>query len=246
INEQLDLRVKDRTAALEAANKELEAFSYSVSHDLRAPLRHISGFVDLLQRKSASLDQDSLRFIDFIGQAAKQMNQLVEDLLSFSRTSRAELRLAKVDLNQLVEEVRRGFEAELIGRDVEWKLQPLPPVSADPPLLRVVLTNLVGNAIKYTRPRKLARIEIGTEANDRENIIYVRDNGVGFNLEYAGKLFGVFQRFHHADEFEGSGIGLATVQRIISRLGGRVWAEAKENEGATFYFSLPKQTRDNE
>ena len=132
--------------------------------------------------------------------------------------------------------------ASLIGRDVEWKLQPLPEGSADPPLLRVVLTNLVGNAIKYTRPRKPARIEIGAEDNDRENIIYVRDNGVGFNLEYAGKLFGVFQRFHHADEFEGSGIGLATVQRIISRLGGRVWADAKENEGATFYFSLPKQT----
>jgi len=240
INQELDERVKDRTAALEVANRELEAFSYSVSHDLRAPLRHVSGFVDLLRRKSTTLDDDSRRFVDFIGIASKQMSTLVEDLLSFSRMSRTELNLARVNLSELVEQVRATFDGELKGRAVEWMIQPLPEVQGDLPLLRVVLTNLIGNAVKYTRPRDPARIEIGTQPDERQHVIYVRDNGVGFDMRYATKLFGVFQRFHHAEEFEGTGIGLATVQRIILRLGGRVWAEAKENEGATLYFSLPK------
>lgn len=239
MNEQLEQRVKDRTAALEAANQELEAFSYSVSHDLRAPLRHVSGFVDLLQRKGSSLDPDTMRLVDFIGTAAKQMNHLVDDLLRLSRMTRAEIRLTEVDLSSLVDEVRAGFDGELDGRAVEWRVDPLPHVKADPALLRVVLTNLIGNAIKYTRPRNPAVIEIGSQPDGAQQVIYVRDNGVGFDMEYATKLFGVFQRFHHAEEFEGTGIGLATVQRIITRLGGRVWAQAKENEGATFYFSLP-------
>jgi light-regulated signal transduction histidine kinase (bacteriophytochrome) len=206
---------------------------------LRAPLRHVSGFVDLLQRKGSSLDPDTMRLVDFIGTAAKQMNHLVDDLLRLSRMTRAEIRLTEVDLSSLVGEVRAGFDGELDGRAVEWRVDPLPHVKADPALLRVVLTNLIGNAIKYTRPRNPAVIEIGSEPDGGQQVIYVRDNGVGFDMEYTTKLFGVFQRFHHAEEFEGTGIGLATVQRIITRLGGRVWAQAKENEGATFYFSLP-------
>jgi len=166
---------------------------------------------------------------------------LVHDLLNFSRTSRAELRLRQVQLCDLVNEVKQSIQSELNGRVVEWHICALPKVHADPALLRVVFNNLLGNALKYTRPRKIAIVEIGTRPSEREHIIFVRDNGVGFDMQYVGKLFGVFQRLHHEQEFEGTGIGLATVQRIIVRQGGRVWAEAKENEGATFFFSLPKK-----
>jgi light-regulated signal transduction histidine kinase (bacteriophytochrome) len=169
------------------------------------------------------------------------MELLVHDLLNFSRTSRAELRLRQLQLGDLVEEVKQSVHSEVNGRAIEWNIHTLPDVHADPALLRVVFNNLLRNAIKYTRPQKTAAIEIGTCPSEREHIIFVRDNGVGFDMQYVGKLFGVFQRLHHTDEFEGTGIGLATVQRIIVRQGGRVWAEGKENEGATFYFSLPKE-----
>ncbi len=241
LNQNLELRVKDRTAQFEAANKELEAFAFSVSHDLRAPLRHITSFADLLRRKTHGLDPESARCLEFIISGAKQMELLVHDLLNFSRTSRTELRLTQVQLCDLVDEVKQSVQSELNGRVIKWKVHPLPEVHADPALLRVVFNNLLGNAIKYTRPRKAACIEIGTSPSEREHVIFVRDNGVGFDMQYVGKLFGVFQRLHHAEEFEGTGIGLATVQRIIARQGGRVWAEGKENEGATFYFSLPKE-----
>jgi signal transduction histidine kinase len=241
LNQNLELRVKDRTAQFEAANKELEAFAYSVSHDLRAPLRHITSFADLLRRKAHGLDPESTRCLEFITSGAKQMELLVQDLLNFSRTSRSELRLRRVRLGELVAEVRESIQSELNGRVIQWNVHTLPEVCADPALLRVVLTNLLGNAVKYTRPRTTAVVEIGVAPSEREHVIFVRDNGVGFDMQYVGKLFGVFQRLHHEEEFEGTGIGLATVQRIIVRQGGRVWAEGKENEGATFYFSLPKE-----
>jgi signal transduction histidine kinase len=241
LNQNLELRVKDRTAQFEAANKELEAFAYSVSHDLRAPLRHITSFADLLRRKAHDLDPESTRCLEFITSGAKQMELLVQDLLNFSRTSRSEMRLRQVQLGELIDEVRQSIQSELNGRVIEWNVHPLPEVRADPALLRVALNNLLGNAAKYTRPRTTAVVEIGTCPSEREHIIFVRDNGVGFDMQYVGKLFGVFQRLHHEEEFEGTGIGLATVQRIIVRQGGRVWAEGKENEGATFYFSLPKE-----
>jgi light-regulated signal transduction histidine kinase (bacteriophytochrome) len=238
-------------AELTTANQELEAFSYSVSHDLRAPLRHISGFVDLLRRGSEErLDEKGRRQLDTISRAARTMGELIDDLLAFSRTSRTRLRREPVDLAFLVREVVQPIRLENAGRAVEWVIGDLPRVLADPSLLRIVLTNLVGNAVKYTRGRDPARIEIGSlaagdPAGQRppapwpDTVLFVRDNGVGFDMEYAGKLFGVFQRLHRADEFEGTGIGLATVRRIVHRHGGRTWAMGEADRGATFYFSLP-------
>src|SRR5258706_101970 len=241
LNGELELRVKDRTAELEAANRELEAFSYSVLHDLRAPLRHIGGFVNLLRQKaSGALDETSSRYLDQITNSTKQMGQLVDDLLMFSRMARADLRPIPVALEPLVNDIRKNLRPELDHREIEWKFSEMRNVNGDPALLRVVFTNLISNAVKYTRPRKPARIEIGCQEDDGKDIVFVRDNGVGFNMNYAGKLFGVFQRLHNEEDFEGTGIGLATVQRIILRHRGRVWAEAREGEGATFYIALPK------
>jgi signal transduction histidine kinase len=240
LNLDLENRVGERTAQLEAANKELEAFSYSVSHDLRAPLRHISGFVNLLRKNSNEMDEQGLRHLNSIAAASRQMGSLVDDLLSFSRMARSELCLSTVKMQDLVETARGDLKADMDGRPVEWTVASLPTLRGDPAMLRLVVNNLLSNAIKYTRPRQPARIEIGSCPDAKEYIIFVRDNGVGFDMQYAGKLFGVFQRLHHDDEFEGTGIGLANVQRIILRHGGRVWAEGKEGEGATFYFSVPK------
>ena len=245
LNTDLEKRVVERTAELEAANRELEAFSYSVSHDLRAPLRHIEGFVEILQAtKAEQLDEESRRHLGTIAESARQMARLIDDLLTFSRTARAELRRTTVDLTELMHASVRELQHEAGNRSVEWQVGKLPLVEADPALLRQVAINLLSNALKYTRPRKVARIEIGGRSSETEHIVFVRDNGVGFDMRYAHKLFGVFQRLHRAVDFEGTGVGLANVRRIIHRHGGHTWAEAKPNEGATFYFSLPKEPVD--
>ncbi|MDQ8202156.1 YfiR/HmsC family protein [Pelagicoccus sp. SDUM812003] len=237
---RLNRDLQERAVALESANKDLEGFSYSVSHDLRAPLRHIDGFMEMLQERNAgSLDEKSIHYMVTIRDSAKRMGLLIDDLLAFSRTGRQALSKRRIDLKAKIESIVRAFEQETSGRTVEWKILDLPEVSADSTLMQAVLENLVGNAIKFTRSREVAKIEIGGYENSGEKVVFVRDNGVGFDMEYVDKLFGVFQRLHQADEFEGTGIGLANVHRIISRHGGRVWAEGGLDRGATFYFSLP-------
>ena len=238
-NAVLARRVEERTAELEVANQELEAFSYSVSHDLRAPLRHISGFADLLVQSGAGASEESKRYLGFIAGAAKQMNQLIDDLLAFSRNSRVEVHQGKVDLSELIEKILQDIQPDTANRSIAWKKGPLPIIKGDPSLLRQVFSNLILNAVKYTRMRDKAEIEIGClSQNGTEVVIFIRDNGVGFDMQYADKLFGVFQRLHRQEEFEGTGIGLANVRRIVTRHGGRTWAEAKVNEGATFFVAL--------
>jgi PAS domain S-box-containing protein len=242
LNEELEQRVFDRTAELAAANKELEAFAYSVSHDLRAPLRHVGGFSALLSsRAGGDLDEKSRHYLERISTSIAEMGKLIDDLLQFSRTGRAELKMERVDMDALVAEALGPLRDETRDRDVEWRVAPLPAVIGDQALLRQVWVNLLGNAAKYTRGRSPARVEVGAEAGDHSDVYFVRDNGVGFDMDYAHKLFGVFQRLHNSEEFEGTGIGLANVQRIVSRLGGRVWAEGEMGKGATFFFSLPRR-----
>jgi PAS domain S-box-containing protein len=241
LNQELEQRVTDRTAQLKAANKELEAFAYSVSHDLRAPLRHIDGFLELLQQRiGGDLDERSQHYMATVSDAAMRMGQLIDDLLAFSRMGRNELSKTPVDLNRLVQEVIGELEPEMHGRSIHWQITPLPTVTGDRATLRLVLVNLLSNALKFTRGCESTEIEIGCQVENKEAIIFIRDNGVGFDMAYADKLFGVFQRLHHADEFEGTGIGLANVRRIINRHNGRTWAEGAVSHGATFYFSLPQ------
>lgn len=242
LNQELERRVRKRTAQLEAANKELEAFSYSVSHDLRAPLRHIDGFMDLLQKRAVTtLDEQSRHYMGTISKATNKMGLLIDDLLSFSRMGRHALSFQMVELGSLVHEVILELEPDANGRDIDWRIGDLPAVNGDVATLRMVLSNLIANALKYTRPRQKAWIEIGSlPSQDAEAVVYVRDNGVGFDMTYVDKLFGVFQRLHRDEEFEGTGIGLATVRRIINRHGGQTWAEGKLDQGASFYFSLPR------
>ncbi len=226
---------------LRASNKELESFSYSVSHDLRAPLRHIAGYTELLNELEGSrLSERGLRFLDNISDAASFAGTLVDNLLSFSQMGRSALRMSDVDLGALVASIREELAPDCEGRQIEWHVLPMPIVVADAAFLHMTLRNLLGNAVKYTRTRELAVIEVGAEQRHGEVMVYVRDNGVGFDMQYAGKLFGVFQRLHRMEEFEGTGIGLASVRRIIERHDGRVWAEGELDKGATFYFSLPK------
>jgi PAS domain S-box-containing protein len=240
-NQKLNQVLQERAAELEAVNQELEAFSYSVSHDLRAPLRHVDGFVDLLARHSAAkLDEKEQRYLRIVSDSARQMGALIDDLLVFSRMGRSEMRFAPVSMDALVREAIESFAPETKDRRIEWKIAPLPPALGDLSMLRQVWLNLIGNAIKYTRTRPEAVIEIGSRMEGDEQVYFVRDNGVGFDMRYVDKLFGVFHRLHRADEFEGTGIGLANVRRIVTRHRGRTWAEGEADRGATFYFALLK------
>jgi K+-sensing histidine kinase KdpD len=238
LNEELALR----SGELQVINKELEAFAYSVSHDLRAPIRHIAGFTELLQKNSASvLDERSQRHTTMILESAKKMGNLIDDLLAFSRIGRAEAHKTMVSLQQLVQEAQSEVAQETDGRNINWKIGRLPACYGDRSMLRLVLINLIANAVKFTRTRPQAEIEIAsTNHNPDQIVVSIKDNGVGFDMKYVNKLFGVFQRLHAPEAFEGTGIGLATVQRIIHRHGGRVWAEGLVDGGATFYFSLSK------
>jgi light-regulated signal transduction histidine kinase (bacteriophytochrome) len=240
LNEELEHRVARRTAELQAANQELEAFSYSVSHELRAPLRQIEGFIEVLSTdKASAMDEEARQYLAAITAAARRLSQLIDDLLAFSRTAQAGMRKTKVSLKTLCQSVMRDFVGEVEGRDVEWVVGELPDVHGDTALLRQVLANLLGNAVKYTRRQKHTRIEIGSYKTDEELVVFVKDNGVGFDMRYADKLFGVFQRLHPHSEFEGTGVGLANVRRIIHQHEGRTWAQGQPGQGATFYFSLP-------
>ena len=239
LNEEL----AKRSAELEIINKELEAFAYSVSHDLRAPLRHMAGYTELLQKNAAAvLNEKSQRYVRMILESAKRMGNLIDDLLAFSRIGRAETHKTMVSLEQLVQEAVTEVRQDAQGRNIVWRVGTLPAWYGDRSMLRLVMVNLISNAVKFTRVRPQAEIEIGcAEQKQDQIVVYIRDNGVGFDMKYENKLFGVFQRLHPPEAFEGTGIGLATVQRIVHRHGGRVWAEGFVDRGATFYFSLFKQ-----
>ncbi len=240
----LEQKVAERTARLQALNEELDSFSHSVSHDLRTPLRHVDGFVELLQQQeNGRLSPAGLNYLKIISDSTKSMGQLIEDLLNFSRTGRAELQRSNVNMNALVDEVRRELEPETKGRTILWDVAKLPEVEGDRAMLKQVWMNLLSNAVKYTGRRERAEIQIGTTPRDGEVEFFVKDNGAGFDMQYSKKLFGVFQRLHHKDEFEGTGIGLANVRRIVTRHGGRIGCDAEIDRGATFYFILPVKAK---
>jgi K+-sensing histidine kinase KdpD len=237
LNNELVKRARD----LETSNNELESFAYSVSHDLRAPLRHVVGYSELLQKQaSTSLDEKSRRYMHTILESSKRMGNLIDDLLAFSRIGRAETKKTLVSLDQLVKEGVAEVGQDTTGRDIVWETHPLPVCYGDRSMLKLVIGNLLANAVKFTRMRAQAEIEIGCVDKEDEVEVFVRDNGAGFDMQYVDKLFGVFQRLHLPEEFEGTGIGLATVRRIIHRHGGEVRAEGAVDQGATLYFSLPK------
>jgi light-regulated signal transduction histidine kinase (bacteriophytochrome) len=241
LNEELEQRIKERTAELEFANRELEAFTYSVSHDLKAPIRAIQGFSRmLLGEHAAQLDEEGLRLFNVIVTNTQIMANLINDLLALSRLGRHQIRKSSIDLSGLARQVFERLREQEPERDLQLTVQNLPQAWGDHSLINQVMMNLLGNAIKYTKVKKTAIIEVGGSIHGQETIYHVKDNGIGFDERYAGKLFGVFQRLHDGPEYEGTGVGLAIVQSIIHRHGGRVWAEGKVGEGATFYFSLPK------
>jgi signal transduction histidine kinase len=239
---RLNVELSNRAEELQASNKELESFAYSVSHDLRAPLRHVVGFAELLQRHaSGALDEKGLRYISTIRESATKMGNLIDDLLAFSRIGRAETKRTNVNLGLLVKDVLIELRQETGGRNIAWKIHELPVCYGDRSMLRVVFVNLLSNALKFSKDRARAEIEIGcVDLGNQFVEVFVKDNGAGFEMQYVHKLFGVFQRLHLPEQFEGTGIGLAIVQRIVLRHGGAVRAEGAVDRGATFYFSLPK------
>jgi signal transduction histidine kinase len=240
MNAELERRVAQRTEQLEATNRELESFAYAVSHDLRAPLRSMSGFSQLLQESHTSqLDEKSRHYLQRIHEASRRMSSLIEDLLSLSRISRSELTPRAVDLSQLIADAATTVRERYPNRNVELRIEPGLSVQGDARLLRIALENLLDNAWKYTAHTEAAQIEVGSQPDTNERTFYVRDNGVGFDMAYAGKLFGPFQRLHAETQYPGTGIGLVTVQRILARHGGRIWVQAELDRGATFYFTLP-------
>jgi signal transduction histidine kinase len=242
LNAELEQRVRDRTAQLEAANKELEAFSYSVSHDLRAPLRAIDGFSRiLLEDYISNLDEEGKRVLSVIRNNTQKMGQLIDDLLLFSRLGRQEIRVSEMDMGKLAKAVSEELKLAVPERKLRFTINTLIPAQGDQAMIRQVFVNLLSNAVKFTRPKERAVIEVDGRSEGNENVYTVKDNGVGFDMQYINKLFGVFQRLHSSEEFEGTGVGLAIVQRIIHRHGGRVWAEGKVGEGASFYFSLSRK-----
>jgi light-regulated signal transduction histidine kinase (bacteriophytochrome) len=239
---KLNEDLSHRAALLETANKELEAFAYSISHDLRAPLRHICGFAHTLREEAGpAMGDAALELLDQISAAAKTMGVLIDELLRFSRLSSVQLAFVKIDLDSLVNEIIAEMEPDLNGRRVLWNHFPLPSIRGDPTMVRQAFVNLISNALKYSQFRDPAEINIGVlDDKPDECIFFIQDNGAGFDPRYADKLFGVFQRLHSQEEFEGIGIGLANVRRIVTRHGGRIWAEGRPGKGATFYFSWPK------
>ncbi|HTR29564.1 MAG TPA: ATP-binding protein [Puia sp.] len=245
LNEDLERRIALRTAQLEAATKEMEAFTYSVSHDLRAPLRGIIGFANVLEEEYAEkIDDDGRRVISIIKKNTLKMGHLIDDLLSFSRIGKAEMRKSMINMQEMASTV---VEDEMTNKDttrIRWNIQPLPPAAANPETIRQVWVNLISNAVKYSATRQEAHIQIGGFVRNEEKVFFVKDNGVGFDSRYKDKLFRVFQRLHSPDDFEGTGIGLALVEKIVSKHGGRVWAEGEPDKGACFYFSLPSPARD--
>jgi PAS domain S-box-containing protein len=246
LNMELEEHVARRTLDLENANKELESFSYTVSHDLRAPLRHINGFLEMLKRELGALPGEKAEhYMKVVNESAAHMGTLIDDLLSFSRMGKADLVSKTVNIEALVNDCLETFSEEILQRGIKISIKPLLNVQADSALIQVVLMNLISNAVKFTAKSPAPEIEIGAEASDSGKIFYIRDNGSGFDMRYADKLFGVFQRLHTGNEFEGTGIGLATVKRIINRHGGRVWAESEIGKGAVFYFSIPDNSDSN-
>ena len=239
-HENLEELVKERTQQLEATNSELESFSYTVSHDLRAPVRHISGFLDILKKNiDNSLDEKNKRYFNLIKESANEMGTLIDDLLAFSRTAKADVIKKEVNLNEIVNEIIDKIVQDNESKIYKWKIENLPEVKGDPALLRVVMVNLISNAVKFSSNSKMPEVTIGSIKSENDKTIFVKDNGVGFDMNYYEKLFGVFQRLHNVEDFPGTGIGLATIKKIITKHGGKVWANSKEGQGATFFFSLP-------
>ena len=239
LNLELERRVAARTAELVVANEELESFTYSVSHDLRAPLRHVDGFAQFLEEEfGPQIPAEAQALVKKIRRGSQNMGHLVDDLLNLSRIGKKELTRQRTELTPLMESAMADIKLDNANRKIEWSAEPLPSADCDAGLIKQVFINLLSNAAKYTRRRNEARIEVGQKTVDGNTAIFVRDNGVGFNMKYAGKLFGVFQRLHRPEEFEGTGVGLATVARIVRKHGGSIWAEAELDKGATFFFTL--------
>jgi light-regulated signal transduction histidine kinase (bacteriophytochrome) len=238
-HDRLEQQVQERTAQLDAANADLEAFSYSVSHDLRAPLRHISAFSQLLREEYGSkMEPDAQQYLSRIQNGVKNMGRLIDDLLRLAQLGRKKLVSEATDLNSMLKDVLADLQSECQDRQIDWQIGDLSSVVCDSGLVRQVFANLISTAVKYTRKREIAIIEVGQVEEDGVSVIFVRDNGAGFDEKYAGKLFGVFQRLHRAEDFEGTGVGLSTVQRIVKKHGGEVWAKGEVDKGATFFFAL--------